>query len=91
MASTEVRLPSFRRHDSWLLSRTYADRYLQLLRDTKDRGYMGQQFNYTPGVDGPSGGPEIKTNYPTPQQALGGRGTDHRKGNTSGDGGNTLY
>lgn len=52
---------------------------------------MGQQFNYIPGVDGPEGGPEIKTNYPTPQQALGSKGTDHRKGNTSGDGGNTLY
>ena len=52
---------------------------------------MGQQFNYIPGVDGPEGGPEIHTDFPTPQQAKGAKGTDRRPGNTSGDGGNTLY
>lgn len=48
---------------------------------------MGRQMNYIPGVDGPAGGPEILTNYPTPQQALGSKGSDKRPGNTTGFGG----
>jgi hypothetical protein len=68
------------------------DRYLQLLKENKERGYMGREKNYIPGVDGPAGGPEIKTNYPLPQQALGSAGTDRRPGNDTGyGGGNKLY
>ena len=53
---------------------------------------MGREKNYVPGVNGPAGGPEIHTNYPTPQQALGSKGTDRRKGNDTGyGGGDKLY
>ena len=51
-----------------------------------------------PGVDGPvlggdTGLPEVPGHYPTVQQAMGTKGTDHRKGNTIGygPGGNTPY
>lgn len=67
------------------------DRYIQLLKENKAKGYRGQQQNYIPGVDGPAGGPEILTNYPTAQQAKGGKGSDLRPGNTSGHGGDVLY
>ena len=68
------------------------DRYLQLLKENKERGYMGREKNYIPGVDGPAGGPEIHTNYPTPQQALHTKGTDRRPGNDTGfGGGDRLY
>ncbi|OQU99879.1 hypothetical protein CLAIMM_05452 [Cladophialophora immunda] len=69
----------------------YRDRYLQLLKSTREAGYRGQQQNYIPGVDGPAGGPEIHTDYPSAQEAKGSRGTDHRPGNTTGKGGDTLY
>ncbi|KIW59017.1 hypothetical protein PV05_03501 [Exophiala xenobiotica] len=69
----------------------YRDRYLQLLKSNKEKGYRGRQQNYMPGVDGPAGGPEIHTDYPTAQQAKGAKGSDYRPGNTSGQGGNTLY
>ncbi|KAJ9603217.1 hypothetical protein H2200_012512 [Cladophialophora chaetospira] len=67
------------------------ERYLQLLKSTRESGYRGQQQNYIPGVDGPAGGPEILTNYPTVQEAKGSRGSDLRPGNTTGKGGATLY
>lgn len=68
-----------------------ADRYIQLLKENREKGYRGRQQNYVPGVDGPSGGPEILTDYPTAQQAKGGKGSDLRPGNTSGNGGDVLY
>jgi len=69
----------------------YRDRYLQLLKSTRESGYRGRQQNYIPGVDGPAGGPEVQTNYPSAQQAKGSRGSDMRGGNTTGKGGDTLY
>jgi hypothetical protein len=67
-------------------SRLLVDRYIQLLKENREKGYRGQQQNYIPGVTGPAGGPEIATNYPTVQQAFGSRGSDFRKGNTAGTG-----
>src|ERR1700743_2824644 len=67
------------------------DRYLQLLKSTREAGFRGQQQNYVPGVDGPAGGPEVLTAYPTAQEAKGSRGSDTRPGNTTGKGGATLY
>ena len=76
----------------WSPTLTGTDRYLQLLKENKEKGYLGRERNYVPGVDGPAGGPEITTNYPTPQQALGIKGTDRRPGNDTGyGGGNKLY
>ncbi|KIW74502.1 hypothetical protein Z517_12442 [Fonsecaea pedrosoi CBS 271.37] len=69
----------------------YRDRYLQLLKSTREAGFRGQQQNYIPGVDGPAGGPEVHTDYPSAQQAKGSRGSDHRPGNTTGKGGDALY
>jgi len=69
----------------------YRDRYLQLLKSTREAGFRGQQQNYIPGVDGPAGGPEVVTDYPSAQQAKGSRGSDTRPGNTTGKGGATLY
>ncbi|KIW14725.1 hypothetical protein PV08_07509 [Exophiala spinifera] len=69
----------------------YRDRYIQLLKSNNNKGFRGQQQNYIPGVDGPLGGAEIPTDYPTVQQAKGSKGSDYRPGNTSGQGGNTLY
>jgi len=69
----------------------YRDRYLQLLKSTRESGYRGRQQNYIPGVDGPAGGPEVQTNYPSAQEAKGSRGSDMRGGNTTGKGGDTLY
>ncbi|KAJ4524939.1 hypothetical protein HRR78_003086 [Exophiala dermatitidis] len=66
-------------------------RYLQLLKGNKEKGYRGRQQNYVPGVDGPAGGPEIQTTYPTAQQAKGAKGSDYRPGNTTGNGGDVLY
>jgi len=68
------------------LTRDCLDRYIQLLKENREKGYRGQQQNYVPGVTGPAGGPEIATNYPTVQQAFGSRGSDFRKGNTAGTG-----
>ena len=68
-----------------------SERYLQLLKENREKGYRGQQQNYMPGVDGPAGGPEIYTNYPTAQQAKGTAGSDSRPGNTTGKGGDVLY
>ena len=67
------------------------DRYLQLLKSTREAGYRGRQQNYLPGVDGPAGGPEVVTDYPSAQQAKGSKGSDKRPGNTTGKGGATLY
>ncbi|KAK5047890.1 hypothetical protein LTR84_006078 [Exophiala bonariae] len=67
------------------------DRYIQLLKENKEKGYRGRQQNYVPGVDGPSGGPEVLTDYPTAQQAKGIKGSDLRPGNTTGHGGDVLY
>ncbi|OAL31246.1 hypothetical protein AYO20_08301 [Fonsecaea nubica] len=67
------------------------DRYLQLLKSTREAGFRGQQQNYIPGVDGPAGGPEVHTDYPSAQQAKGSRGSDLRPGNTTGKGGDALY
>ncbi|KIX05229.1 uncharacterized protein Z518_06101 [Rhinocladiella mackenziei CBS 650.93] len=69
----------------------YRDRYIQLLKSTKEKGFRGRQQNYVPGVDGPAGGPAIHTDYPTAQQAKGSKGSDYRPGNTSGKGGDVLY
>ncbi|OAG36916.1 hypothetical protein AYO21_08877 [Fonsecaea monophora] len=69
----------------------YRDRYLQLLKSTREAGFRGQQQNYIPGVDGPAGGPEVQTDYPSAQQAKGSRGSDLRPGNTTGKGGDALY
>ncbi|EXJ54725.1 hypothetical protein A1O7_10066 [Cladophialophora yegresii CBS 114405] len=69
----------------------YRDRYLQLLKSTREFGFRGRQQNYIPGVDGPAGGPEVLTNYPSAQEAKGSRGSDTRPGNTTGKGGATLY
>ncbi|ETI20171.1 hypothetical protein G647_08205 [Cladophialophora carrionii CBS 160.54] len=69
----------------------YRDRYLQLLKSTRELGFRGRQQNYIPGVDGPAGGPEVLTNYPSAQEAKGSRGSDTRPGNTTGKGGSTLY
>ena len=71
----------------------YRDRYIQLLKENREKGYRGQMLNYQPGVTGPAL-PEEKTiasNYPTPQKALGTAGSDFKKGNTSGSGGGVLY
>jgi hypothetical protein len=63
---------------------------MQLLRANKsNKGFRFQQNNYTPGVDGPelggdTGRPEVPGYFPTVQQALGKKGTDHQKGNTIG-------
>ncbi|KAI9877256.1 MAG: hypothetical protein M1823_007132, partial [Watsoniomyces obsoletus] len=66
-------------------------RYIQLLKENREKGYLGRQQNYIPGLDGPTGGPEIQTKYPTPQTALGVKGSDKRPGNSTGFGGGTLY
>ena len=84
MGSTEVGISQ--RTESMGSANLTTDRYLQLLKENKERGYMGREKNYVPGVDGPSGGPEIQSNYPTPQQALGFAGMDRRPGNTTGFG-----
>ena len=65
----------------------YRDRYLQLLKENREKGYRGQQHNYEPGVTGPelggvTGRPEIEGRFPTVQQAMSVKGTDTRKGNT---------
>lgn len=73
------------------LSFANTERYLQLLKGNKEKGYRGRQQNYVPGVDGPAGGPEIQTTYPTAQQAKGAKGSDYRPGNTTGNGGDVLY
>jgi hypothetical protein len=67
------------------------DRYLQLLKENREKGYRGQQENYIPGVTGPelggtTGRPDVPGYYPTVQQAMGERGTDKRKGATIGAG-----
>ena len=49
-------------------------------------GYRGYQQNYVPGADGPAEGADVKTSYPTAQQAMGSAGTDYRKGYTIGTG-----
>lgn len=71
----------------------YRDRYIQLLKENREKGYRGQMLNYQPGVTGPALSEElqIKSNYPTVQQAMGSKGTDFKKGNTSGAGGGVLY
>lgn len=43
-------------------------------------------MNYIPGMTGPVVGAAIETNYPTAQQAMGSKGSDHRKGLTTGFG-----
>jgi hypothetical protein len=68
-----------------------AERYLELLKSNREKGYRGRQQNYVPGVDGPAGGPEIHTDYPTVQDAKGSKGSDYRRGNTTGKGGDVLY
>jgi hypothetical protein len=67
------------------------DRYLQLLKENREKGYRGQQENYIPGVTGPelggaTGRPDVPGHYPTVQQAMGEQGTDKRKGATIGVG-----
>jgi hypothetical protein len=67
------------------------DRYLQLLKENREKGYRGQQQNYVPGVTGPelggsTGLPDVPGHYPVVQQALGEEGTDKRKGATIGAG-----
>src|ERR1700761_4132413 len=32
----------------------YRDRYLQLLKENREKGYRGQMLNYEPGVTGPA-------------------------------------
>jgi len=69
----------------------YRDRYLQLLKENREKGYRGQQENYIPGVTGPelggaTGRPDVPGYYPTVQQAMGEQGTDKRKGATIGAG-----
>jgi hypothetical protein len=74
---------------------TTSDRYLQLLKENREKGYRGQQENYVPGVTGPelggsTGLPDVVGHYPTVQQAMGERGTDKRKGATVGVGKGTY-
>jgi len=69
----------------------YRERYLELLKSNREKGYRGRQQNYVPGVDGPAGGPEIHTDYPTVQDAKGSKSSDYRRGNTTGKGGDVLY
>lgn len=75
----------------YLTDLLFQERYIQLLKENREKGYRGRQQNYVPGVDGPAGGPEILTDYPTAQQAKGIKGSDHRPGNTTGRGGDVLY
>lgn len=88
-------LPRPRIHTHWRLTLRTTDRYLQLLKENREKGYRGQQQNYVPGVTGPelggsTGLPDVPGHYPVVQQAMGERGTDKRKGATSG-GGKDLY
>lgn len=78
-----------RKHTLQPLIMYNADRYLQLLKENREKGYRGQQQNYIPGVTGPelggsTGRPDVTGYYPTVQQAKGERGTDMRKGATIG-------
>lgn len=73
------------------LCHPFSERYIQLLKENREKGYRGRQQNYIPGIDGPSGGPEVSTDYPTAQQAKGSAGSDNRPGNTTGKGGDVLY
>jgi hypothetical protein len=71
----------------------YRDRYIQLLKENREKGYRGQMLNYDPGVTGPAlpADKQIASDYPTVQQAKGTKGSDFKKGTTSGAGGDTLY
>jgi len=65
------------------------DRYIQLLKETREKGYRGRQQNYLPNpADGqaPGAGPEILTDYPVVQGGRGAAGSDKRRGNTIGFG-----
>ena len=56
----------------------FTERYLQLLSEGKVSGYLGQQQNYTPGVDGPKDPLIVESKYPRHGQHLGFKGTDPR-------------
>jgi hypothetical protein len=75
----------------WQLIHATTDRYLQLLKENREKGYRGQQQNYIPSVTGPelggsTGLPDVPGYYPIVQKAMGELGTDKRKGATVGAG-----
>jgi len=72
------------------LTTSILDRYIQLLKENREKGFRGQQQYYVPGVTGPAGD-DTPTSYPVVQQALGAAGSDTRPGMTSGLGGDTRY
>lgn len=71
----------------------YRDRYIQLLKENREKGYRGQMLNYEPGVTGPElpADKAIASDYPIMQKAKSSAGSDFKKGNTSGSGGGVLY
>jgi hypothetical protein len=88
---TPSRAHELRNHVLWRLIVQTTDRYLQLLKENREKGYRGQQQNYIPGVTGPelggsTGLPDVPGYYPVVQEAMGDRGTDKRKGATVGAG-----
>jgi len=58
-----------------------AERYLELLKTAKVRGYKGYEQNY---LQAEAEKNYIKTNFPTAAQAMGSKGSDFRLENTIG-------
>jgi hypothetical protein len=82
--------PPLRPHPTDLPS---LDRYIQLLKQNKEKGYRGRQQNYEPHeIEAALNHPEnvakyrVQTDYPIVQEAKGAKGSDKRKGNTIGVG-----
>lgn len=55
------------------------ERYLQLLKTAKVRGFKQMEQNY---LQDPSEENYVHTNYPTARDAMGSKGSDYRLGNT---------
>ncbi|KAL9619566.1 MAG: hypothetical protein Q9160_005842 [Pyrenula sp. 1 TL-2023] len=66
----------------------YRERYLQLLKENREKGYRGKQQNYVAGVDGPEDGVKIQSEWPVVGRAKGIRGTVLERG--KGEDGSSL-
>lgn len=60
---------------------SFSERYLQLLKTAKVRGYKQLEQNY---LQDPSEENYVHTNYPTAREAMGSKGSDYRLGNSIG-------
>ncbi|KAL9111348.1 MAG: hypothetical protein Q9227_004225 [Pyrenula ochraceoflavens] len=57
----------------------FRERYLELIKEHRQKGYRGQQQNFMPGVDGPEIPEEerkgFETKFPTARERMGSKGT----------------